>query len=178
MINFKANLNSIGIVKRLNKDNSYSDLPVSFVELDINSKRDLFAMKKVANNWMGNIYANDVYERFKVNQERNLENQEERFFALTSQKENFDKLDYKRILGVAEIYLPLGEDAEIEFLQTNQSFLTECPSIKHIGKVIVDKIKNILANETIALYSTYDAIPFYQKQGFKIIEENLMKLVR
>lgn len=180
MINFKAKYNSNGTIKRLNKKQNYDNIPAYFVELNVNSKKDLNALKKVADNWKGNIYATDVYERLKFYHYNNSNASalEERFFALTTQRNNFNKLNFKKILGVVEIFLPLGEDPEIEFLQTNPKFLKKNPKIKHIGKTIVDNIKKILKDETIALYSTYNAIPFYEKQGFKIIEDNLMKLIR
>lgn len=179
MINFKASLNSTGTIQKIDKNNNFSNIPVAFVELDINSTKDLNVLKKVSKYWeKGDIYARDVYERFRANQEQKVENPDERFFALTRQSGDFEHLKYNQILGVAEIYLPIGEPPEIEFLQTRPKFLTKKTKIKHVGKVIVDKIKQILAGKTIELYSTYDAIPFYEKQGFKVIEGNLMKLIR
>ena len=178
MINFKANLHSIGTVQKLDKSNHYTKQQASFVELDTKSKKDLNALERVATSWKDNIYATDTYYRFKENFFKEQQEYNERFFALTTQKKGFDKLDHHKILGVAEIYLPIDEDPEIEFLQTNPKFLKKNPKIKHTGKVIIDKIKQILQNKTISLYSTYKAIPFYEKQGFKVIEENLMKLVR
>lgn len=178
MINFKANLHSVGTIQKLDKSNHYTKQPAYFVELNTKSKKDLNALERIATSWKDNIYATDTYYRFKENFFKEQQEHNERFFALTTQKNGFDKLDHHKILGVAEIYLPFDEDPEIEFLQTNPKFLKNKAKFKHIGKVIVDKIKKILANNTISLYSTYNAIPFYEKQGFRLIEDNLMKLIR
>ena len=41
MINFKAKYNSNSTIKRLNKKQKYDNIPAYFVELDVNSKKDL-----------------------------------------------------------------------------------------------------------------------------------------
>lgn len=181
MINFKANLALQTEVKQLYKKDSYTRVPATFVKLDINSLDDYLALRNVSQDWKdGDLYAIDVFNRFKENFEEKPENPVESFFVLTKQRKNLNKLDFSKILGVAELYQPTGGPIEIEFLQTNPAFLDtlELPAIKHVGKAMIESFKKIFKDREIALFSTPDAISFYKKLGFKNIESNLMVLKR
>lgn len=181
MISFKGNLATTAVIQQLYNNSSYNSIPASFVELDTTSESDLEAIGKVAKEWReGDLYAADVYNRFKTNYENQSISDEERFFVLTKQRMNFDKLDYSKILGVAELYKPEDGPIEIEFLQTDPTYIStfDLPQIKHVGKAIIESIKQILNDKEIRLFTTPTAKSFYEKMGFKTIESNLMSLVR
>lgn len=181
MINFKGKLALPTEVQQLHLNDSYKRIPVSFVELNKTSKNDLEALSKAANLWRNNdIYAFDVYDRFRKIFYEQIEAPEERFFVLTKQRINLDKLDSSKILGVAELYKPDDGPIEIEFLQTDPAYINtmELPKIKHVGMAIVEGFKKILKDKEIALFTTPTAKPFYEKLGFKNIESNLMLFKR
>ncbi len=181
MITFKANLSALTNIKQLTGEQTYKNIPAAFVELQIDSEDDLNALETIAYDWQdGDIYARDVYERFRINYEEQNPKTNERFFALTTQSENFKNLNPYKILGVAELYKPSENISEIEFLQTSPAYLNniELPQIKHIGKAMIDCFKMIIKDKDISLYTTASAKSFYEKMGFKNIESNLMLLKR
>lgn len=181
MINFKGHLALKSKVQELQHENCYRNISACLVELDKNSEDDYKVLKDIAETWkVGDLYANDVYERFKSNFENKTRTPEERFFVLTKQSKNFDKLNYTKILGVAELYKPEDSPLEIEFLQTNPKYIKTkvSPKIKHIGKAIVKGFLKIIKDKEIALFTTPNAKSFYEKLGFINIESNLMKLKR
>ena len=123
MISFKANLITETKVKRLRRNEEYAIIPAYLVELDISSKNNLKALQRVSKNWeYGDLYAADIYNRFRIIQEDASQNENERFFVLTRQNRNLGKLDFRKILGVAELYEPDETCSEIEFLQTNPKY--------------------------------------------------------
>ncbi len=181
IINFKGKLASQAEIKQLCNNDTYTNVPASLVELDIGSTDDFEALGKVVYSWRDrDIYAVDVYNRFKKFYMDNEQPNDERFFVLTKQTKNLEKLDSTRILGVAELYKPMDETIEIEFLQTDPTYVysLETPLFKHIGKAIIESFKKILKEKEIVLFTTPTAKKFYEKLGFKNIKSNLMILRR
>ena len=151
------------------------------VELNLNSKNDLVALEKVASKWaFGDIYARDIYERFKTNVNEKPENPQERFFVLTTQQKEYSNLKPHKILGVAELYKPSEEKTEIEFLQANPKY--QNPFIPReiigVGKAMVENLLEIITDNEIVLFTTPKAKTLYEKFGFKNVESNLMILKR
>ena len=153
MINFKGHLALKTKVQELQHENCYRKVSAYLVELDKTSEDNYKVLKDVAETWEnGDLYANDVYERFKSNFENKTLTPEERFFVLTKQSKNFDKLNYAKILGVAELYKPEDSPIEIEFLQTNPKYIKakDSPKIKHIGKAIIKGVLKIIKDKEYA----------------------------
>lgn len=180
MISFKANLTTQTSVKRLRNEKAYVDMPAYLVELDLFSKSNLKTLQKVSKSWEnGDLYAVDVCSRFQINQENPENNYGERFFVLTRQNSSWDNLDYRKILGVAELYEPSDDCTEIEFLQTNPKYLQKVkPKMKNIGKSIVEAFIEMVKGKEFSLFTTPTAKMFYEKLGFVNIESNLMRLKR
>ena len=180
MINFKANFITETSVKRLRNEKEYATVPAYLVELDISSRSNLKALQKLSKSWEnGDLYAADVCLRFQANQEKPENNYGERFFVLTRQNRSWEKLDYRKILGVAELYEPSDTCTEIEFLQTNPKYLREInPKMKNIGKSIVEAFIEMVKSKEFSLFTTPTAKMFYEKLGFVNVESNLMRLKR
>ena len=99
-------------------------------------------------------------------------------YMATSQMQNFDKLDKNKILGLAQMR---DGDSYIDYLRYFQvkpdlKYGTKNREYKHIGSAMIDSIKKIY-NETIVLISSLSATGFYEKQGFKLLDLDLLKYI-
>ena len=180
-ISFNGKLAKSAHVNKLSTNKKYKKVPVAFVELSLNSQKDFKALKKVVASWaLGDIYANDVYQRFKMNVENKVTQPEERFFVLTTQQAKLSNLKPEKILGVAELYKPSGNKTEIEFLQANPKFLNpfEERKITGIGKAMIASFLELIKDKEIVLFTTPKAQALYEKFGFKNVESNYMVLER
>ena len=180
-ISFKANYINDAKVMRLTASNEYKKIPAVVVELNIKSKEDLKVLEKVASRWaLGDIYANDVYERFKANAKEEKTEPKERFFALTTQLKDHNELKPHKILGVAELYKFCEDKTEIEFLQADPKY--QNPFIPReiigVGYALVEELLNIIKDKEVVLFTTPKAKSLYERFGFKNTESNFMILKR
>lgn len=181
MINFKANLINNTNVKCLNRNGNYKNLPVSFVELDIDSDLDLETLLKVKETWgYEDDYAKLVYNSFEQYHNKTLTNKTKKFYALTSQCCGFNNLDETKILGITQIYRDASRYFEIEALQTNPKYRygKENRKIKHVGKAIIESLKDVFKGDEIHLFTTKAGRPLYQKLGFETVKDTFMILKR
>ena len=180
-ISFKANYVNNVKIKKLTANNEYKKIPAVVVELNVKSKEDLKALEKVASRWaFGDIYARDVYERFKANAQEKPETPKERFFALTTQLKDYNELKPHKILGVAELYNFSEDKTEIEFLQADPKYQNPFKprEIIGVGYALVEELLDVIKDKVIVLFTTPKAKSLYEKFGFKNVESNLMVLER
>ncbi|MCM1266099.1 MAG: GNAT family N-acetyltransferase [Candidatus Gastranaerophilales bacterium] len=167
-INFTANfINSTHITKFEN--NKITPCKVSFVELDTNCNKDMDALEKIAIKWGNDTYSALIYENslidFSECDDNSITNHT---YVLTTQNSDFDKIDYKKILGAA-LFKETDNNNKLELLQTNPTYISKNnPKSKYkgIGTSILDSLKALSEGKAIECFSAEDAITFYQNNGF------------
>ncbi len=168
MINFKANYINATTVKRINQT-PVSDKVVSFVELSPQSTSDVKAIRTLSYCWDDNkSLAGDLYCNLR---DCSLygDNSGQKFYAITQQRNNFEKLDSDEILAVAQIRD--RDDIHLDLLQVdpannNDIYLRE---FCHIGTAMLNCLKKLFPNKDITLKSVDSAFDFYLKNGFNRI---------
>lgn len=62
---------------------------------------------------------------------------------------------------------------KIDYLQASPEFGYFVPNRKmqHIGKAMLDGLKSVLPNKQLFLDSVLSAVRFYEKQGFKLVDD-------
>lgn len=170
-INFTANfLKTVKIPKRTT-DGTFSNAKVSLVELDKNDKVDKNSLLKVSKLWNEKEfnYAPEIYyDAAKSFEYENVV--KEHYYAVTTQSENFEKLEPEKILGLNVFSETTKPENEINWLQTNPAHKygsIEQREYKGIGKTIVEYIKEHHRDKNIAVFAAEDAINFYKNLGFK-----------
>ena len=163
MITFQANYLNSASIKRINTYKP-SIKKVAFVEINPNNPSDVLALHKAAIKWDktgGEGFAYDICEA--VNKGK-----PDRFFALTTQHDRFDNLNFKQILSLAQVKTESKGEQYIEFLQVDpeNSNKSEEPESPHIGTAMLNCLKNIFIDKTIELDSVKSAISFYLRNGF------------
>lgn len=177
-INFTANYIKPVQIKKL-QGIKYKPYEASLVEL---TKEDIPSLKQVSRNWKSIIIT-----LIECDSSIYLGNKNYHFYALTKQKENFAKLNTNDMLGVMEVETRKDLN-KIIGLQTNPEYISykygsfkdrvktfvkklkefkPFREYKHIGKELLNSVKEQSPNTEIELQARKQAINFYKKQGFK-----------
>lgn len=155
------------------EDGIPKETKVSCIELDPENNADLDAAFNVAERWNTNEGYPD-YIALSMKYPPNEPGVQDRYYALTTQNNNFEIPDPEKIIAISQVNIKDNE-AHIEFLQAkpvktnnhNEPFV-----YKKVGTAMLDLFKKLFFNKTILLYSRPTAIEFYLKNGF-ICEDEL-----
>lgn len=172
MISFKAQYVKPVIIQKLGIDSKYHDYKASLVELSPESHNDFLSLNEVNKNWNNSeSLAYEITRIFNGLYRKNKPSQNENFFAITTQKKDFDKLNENLILGLVQTRKPKNL-LEIENLQVNPNtnYDAKKRAFKHIGSALINFIKKELNPEEIYLNSKRESIPFYQRHRFKLLD--------
>lgn len=178
-VSFKGTfINPVNIKK--SDGSKYEKFTASFVELEPTNPKDINALEKVHKNW-NQAYSSIIYNSAFCSSV--VPNKSKHYYALTSQKNNFEHINPDEILGVVE-FNKKSKCNRIEFLQVNPKYITgksksfisklfslksnenrKLPPFARIGSAILDSLKQ-LTDKSIDLYSVGGAKGFYRKNGF------------
>ena len=155
--------NKIGTASVLKKElltSKYSPKQVALVEFDFKSKDDLKTLKVLKKDWNG--FASDIYREAEKGYADSV-------YALTTQKDTFEKITPQKVLGLAEVVNIGGGNISLEYLQTKPNYIFDddkIRKIKHIGKALIDSLKSKENVKSIQVNPLHSVIDFYKKQGF------------
>ena len=168
-INFRAKpINKSLFIKKydLNK-NQYTDFQVAFVKLDKDNKNDIIAVDEATKHWNDGIFIKRIATASHWMKTVPID-----IYALTSQSNNFDKLDYKQIIGFAEMrddnmqkkykwlhYLEVKYDAIKVGSESKNKY-------KYAGSTILSSLKKIYKNISLFSVRHPNIEKFYRQNGF------------
>ena len=98
-------------------------------------------------------------------------------YALTTPQKNYDKINTNDVLGITEFVenkdeIP-GYYNQIMFMITRKPYqASNCfglSAYSKIGTGMVDALKDLYPQKSIAVFSEIEALPFWEKQGFKTV---------
>lgn len=168
MISFQARYISPALVMR-QEPSGYKNTKVSFVELDTKAYSDFRAIEQLKYFWgKDSDYISDICESFLEVLNGAVKEKVIKFFALTAQDSNFEKLNSDKILGIVEFEKVNEKVNHINYIQAGKNFshYTNMPEYKYIGSALLNLLKSRYSNQDILLLST-DAGGFYKKNGFE-----------
>lgn len=173
-LNFGAKyINSTLIKKYDSNKQSYSPVQAAFVEIESSNLSDRDALHELRKDWKDcDYYIAPIVDSIDYEFEDN------KVYALTSQRHNFDKLRSDEIMGLANMDVSKGKIPELSYLQVDPSLLNkmEPPIYKNVGTGILNSLKQIY-NKAIQLVSAYSATEFYVKNGFDIIDKKKLRYI-
>lgn len=182
MITFEAKPIKSTTIKQLNTNSVYKNIPVYFAQLDPKSKYDYNSLQKAIESWRSaDLYGaslfRDFKERAKIYAEKRQPKENEKFWVITTQLKDFDKLKPRKILGVMKTVHSSNKGINIEFLQTNPKYKYGeiFRRYKNIGEAIWKSFVSTINKDTIYVCSTKESIDFYTKMGMKSYMTYLFK---
>jgi len=179
-LNFKANYVCTSNIVEAYKDRKYQNCSANIVELDKNDPEDRLSLFRINDSWQGtydeNIYVDFISPHYKNNP---------RFFAVTTQKDSFEKVDPEKVLGLMETEDSNKKDDEtvISFLQTKpdlikphlrqSNFFTRIfnrfdvikKPFRHVGKSLLLFAQTLKPDCDVVLDADDSAREFYKKNG-------------
>lgn len=175
--NFGARFISPATIKIKNDKGKWVDDTVSFIKLNTGRKADVKAIEDVKYHWDGQNLSGGVAEEVKI-----LGNKAE-VFALTTQTDNFERVNPKDILGVMstdKIYKAKG-DVEIFKIGSDPAFAYEQNhrhrSIRHVAKSMLQEFVKLLNKnkdiDNVVVHSDFNDRKFLNRVGFKLVEDGL-----
>lgn len=171
-INFTGSFIKNITIPKLSTNGKTTSEKVSLVKLDKNDKLDVETLAKTAYSWenIKSGFTPDIYcDALKTKNYPDVD--QEHYLALTTQNKNFEMVEPNKILGLALYFEKKTPANEIVWLQSNPSTNHESGvrTYKKIGTTLVDYMKGLF-KKPLYVQSTDNAIPFYQKQGFKSLD--------
>lgn len=167
-ISFKAQFISPATIKQLYQIKGMQDKAVSFVELEARNINDRKAMQAVDRLWgEGDTFVAGMVG--DVDYETLWGGRIHRYFALTSQLRDFDKVVADKVLGMAEIVRNSDNLINLKYLQAHPDnlYYSFAKLYSGIGTAILNSIKLHFPTDDIILNTVESAREFYKMNGFK-----------
>lgn len=155
----------------------------AIVEADPLKFHDLKALEDVDRLWDGNFSRCIYKDAYRINL-NNAPDSKQKFFILTDQKENYNRLNSDDILAEAKVVLdyPVKGKVFIDYLQVQpeNSFDSNNRTYEKLGTSFLSFLKKYYNNSEIGLRSLHSTVDFYIKNGFKLVRKDstLMRLVK
>ncbi len=178
-INYKAQfLTNVTVQKYDNKSKEYSDKHASFVEVDPKDKNDLRSVRHAVENWNMDLYGMNISNSMNSLRWSTDKKLSDKFFAITTQDNNFEELNPDKIKALAHVF-ETNKRVDVVHLQVNPDLIYAItpPDYKHVGKGMIDCLKDKYNDKSISLISSPTATQFYVKQGFEKITDAENRLV-
>ena len=133
------------------------------------------AIKAAAADWVGGSFARSIAYKAEQMCNSDILKKCNRIYLLTSQKEDFKKLRWEKLLGMAHMDIKSDTESELTYFQVKPNTIYEKNKrkYKNIGSKMIETLKNYYVN--IVLLAFYKAANFYNKQGFKLTDPELIK---
>ena len=157
-------IKEVPVKKLIENSKSYITKNVSCVELNPLDKADIKTIDETQDAFFGITFVDDIYfnARKIFRKGKNKENMQ--IYALTTQKDNFEKLDANKVLVMADVVAKEANGAYLEYIQAHPliAYAIGKPPYKNVGteliKILQEKFSSIKCNSI--------ADGFYEKNGF------------
>lgn len=166
-------------IKHKNAENMFHDCRVKLVELDSDCSNDVDALSMVNYSWdSGKTLLANINEEFRDCREFENPSLFKNFFVMTTQRDNFENLKPKKVIGAAEVFVRDPEAVTLKYLQVDPKNNMQCKErqFKGIGTAILDGLKEIFKGRDIILEPVKDkgVKKFYKSNGFQPYKDDLI----
>lgn len=171
-ISFGAKFLSSSTIQQYDRaKNIFVDKGVSLVQFEPQNRSDKLAIKIANNKWGRYFIGQSIYLCADMLSKKEASKEVNKILMLTEQTDNFKKLDATKILALAQTQQNKNLPMELKWLQVDPKFQysNDGRTIKHVGKAIVDTLKNIY--DELILDSSPNSKRFYIKQGFELVDD-------
>lgn len=185
--NFYPNFGAQYVCDMPVKQKSGDEKEFYVVALDAHDKHDFRVLRKISRSWSreykkyryGNNYATDIYKDAKTEKLREhlyrRVDFSEKFYAVTSQKDGFEKLNPDKIAAVTHVYDGNPKVALIRYFQVRPKYKFNGfggREISNIGKTFIKTINEITCKKSLVFADEYSR-GFYQAIGAVEDEESV-----
>ena len=155
------------------KQRKYKPSEIFIVEYDLGNQQDLEAIERAVKVWgKSDSFGSKIAEDAKKIREGNITRRKAKIYIATSQHENFDILDWRKILGLSSVTCHSRKKAEIDYFQVSptSAYNSDYRPYTNVGESIMNLLKQIHRKRAIVAEVMYSAANFYEKMGFVVID--------
>lgn len=163
-VNFKAQyINKVQVQKLNPKTKKFYPIDVNFIKISNNDKKDLNCLKKLASHWGICSLATTIYDNSIKSDLLS------KTYAITTQNDGLEKLNYKKILGLAQI---IDEKKDVCTLDSFEVLpkCQHCESSKNYDKLgtgLINGLKEVYQDKKINVNFAFTVLDFYYYNGFR-----------
>ncbi len=149
-----------------------SDHPASLIEMNPFCHCDVLTYNKLRHWGLNAALISDIFQY-----ERNNENS--RYFLLTTQNDDFDQISQPSILSIAKTTSMADDEVMIDMIQVNPWYISRrdwkdsklpFKTFVECGKVTIQAFKNTFVNKDLWLHAPKNLINYFKKLGFEIVK--------
>jgi len=183
-ISFKANFVKPVIVKKKDDNHNYANTKVSLVEIDVDNKGDMYALKELPQNWGPDNFSSDIYNNAKKRHMTGDVDSDVHTYAVTSQNHNFQTLNSDKILGVAELIDVDSKNNKLNLLQVNPDYSKsyvyskDNRKYKNVGSSMLNSLINLAPDKNLNVRTTQWVEDFYKKHDFEKVGNSDLDYLR
>ena len=150
-------IDDVNVMKYNPSNNIYEKSSAAFVEL---RREDKETVKALNNDWIKGILIEDIHDDF-------ISDNGHKFYAVTTQENDYNNLASEKILAVGEISSMNGKNAYVEFLQAHP----DCEDnpyfeYKRCGSAFSDGLKSIYKKIKLESVPISEVMDFYRRNGY------------
>ena len=175
-INFTAKyISSAKVSNYIQKSKRYAQKEVSFVELNPHDTSDLAVLDRIADSWEYDKFSVNIYNSAYDIYKKALKTKD-RIYALTTQSDKFEALDYRKVLGLTDMRLLNKKEIYISHIQVNPEYVYSLkPEYKGSGSAILKSLQNMYTKITLFSLPEKSVKNFYKRNGFVQAEDSKNK---
>lgn len=143
--------------------------PAYLAELNLFDKDDASALNAIRCIWNTNksdlALMHDVFEY----ENGSTSDVKSRYFVLTKQTEDFEKIRPSAVLGIVKTTTLDKELTEIDHIQVNPFYIFSNPysDLAHVGKALIESVQKLFTESELIACVPKNLIPYMQKLGWK-----------
>ena len=147
----------------------YCDKKVNFVEIDTANAGDVVAIRNIAKYWRNSLYVDCICDTAMQKYNGNDYFKPYKLYAMTLQKDELEKLDDKKILGIVEIIKPHESKSSINLhhIEVNPEYIySQNSKYKGIGTAMIKSLQDMYYQINLISRRTKSVKNFYKKNNF------------
>lgn len=172
-INFaarKVQYDDAKVKKRVDGSWRYRDYDVSVAEIDLDSKSDIDVLDNVKNSWTRGRFIDYIYRDAKKLYKKEWGRRDSyKIYVLTTQKDNFERLEPGDILSICEMSDIKDKSAYLSYIETCPEYRdARSPEYKGVGSCLMKFLQSKYDVLTLNTVENPKTTEFYLKFGFLI----------
>ena len=151
---------------------TYEPTEINCLKYDKNNPNDIKALIKLCRLWIGGKeYYKTITDDILRQKGQGIYDNDLDIFILTTQKDDFEKLDEKQICGLSEVERLTESRNIVDYIEINPQYTHSKKSQwLGLGRALIDNIKKL--DKEFVLEADDDVIEFYEKNGLEKILPN------
>lgn len=158
--------------------NSIESRDAYVVQMDPKDKKDLKVLKKLSSSWKNAELSGAIYKKALTSSKKEIINLNSKFFVITIQDKDFDKINHKEVLAQAQLGYEdsYKNQVWIDYLQVNPNnkYGSKKRKFANVGKAFVDFFKEEHKGKKLVLAPLEPSLSFHEKQNFKYSPEECL----